>query len=47
MVVTTARLNSSFSRVVRIRTDVRPGRYAITARCGGANLGVAAYLRVH
>jgi predicted lipoprotein with Yx(FWY)xxD motif len=47
-VATTTRLPyGSFSRQVRIRTDVRPGRYAITARCGGANLGLAAHLRVH
>jgi len=39
--------SGAFSRVVRIRINVRPGRYAITARCGGANLGVAAHLRVY
>jgi hypothetical protein len=44
---TRARANGSFSRRVRIRTSVHVGRYLITARCGGGNLGVAAHLRVH
>jgi len=42
-----ARSNGSFSRRVRIRTSIRPGRYLITARCGGGNLGVFAALRVY
>jgi hypothetical protein len=46
-VATKALGNGNFSRVVRIRTNVRPGRYLITARCGGGNLGVAAHLRVY
>ena len=46
-VATRARANGSFSRRVRIRTSVHIGRYLITARCGGGNLGVAARLRVH
>jgi len=46
-VATRARANGSFSRRVRIRTSVHVGRYLITARCGGGNLGVAARLRVH
>jgi hypothetical protein len=45
-VATRARANGTFSRRVRIRMTVRPGRYLITARCGGGNLGVAARLRV-
>ncbi len=45
-VATRARANGSFSRRVRIRTSVHIGRYLITARCGGGNLGVAARLRV-
>jgi hypothetical protein len=45
-VATRARSNGSFSRHVRIRRYVHPGRYLITARCGGGNLGVAARLRV-
>ena len=29
-----------------VRTRIAPGRYAITGRCGGGNLGVVVYLRV-
>jgi hypothetical protein len=46
-VATTARANRTFSRIVHIRTRIHRGRYAITARCGGGNLGVAAHLTVH
>lgn len=46
-VATRAHSTGNFSRSVRIRTTVRPGRYLITARCGGGNLGVAAHLRVY
>lgn len=46
-VSTRARSNGTFSRRVRIRRFVHVGRYLITARCGGGNLGVAAHLRVH
>jgi hypothetical protein len=46
-VATRARSNGSFSRRVRIRMSVRVGRYLITARCGGGNLGVSARLRVY
>ena len=46
-VATRTRSNGSFSRRVRIRTSVHTGRYLITARCGGGNLGVSARLRVH
>jgi hypothetical protein len=46
-VATRTRSNGAFSRRVRIRMSIRPGRYAITARCGGANLGVSAHLRVY
>jgi hypothetical protein len=45
-VATRARSNGAFSRLVRIRTSIHAGRYLITARCGGGNLGVAAALRV-
>lgn len=45
-VATRARANGTFSRRVTIRRHVRPGRYLITARCGGGNLGIAAHLRV-
>jgi hypothetical protein len=46
-VATRARSNGSFSRRVHIRTSIRAGRYLITARCGGGNLGVSARLRVY
>ena len=46
-VATRARSNGSFSRRVHIRTSIRSGRYLITARCGGGNLGVSARLRVY
>jgi hypothetical protein len=46
-VATRARSNGSFSRRVRIRTSIHVGRYLITARCGGGNLGVSAALRVY
>jgi hypothetical protein len=46
-VATRARSTGSFSRNVRIRTSIRAGRYLITARCGGGNLGVSARLRVY
>ena len=46
-VATHARANGTFSRSVRIRASIRRGRYLITARCGGGNLGVAAPLRVY
>jgi hypothetical protein len=40
------RVGGAFSAWGRVRADAKPGRYGITARCGGGNLGVAAYLRV-
>ncbi len=46
-IATRARSNGSFSRSVHIRTSIRAGRYLITARCGGGNLGVSARLRVY
>ena len=36
----------AFAARARIRTRIRAGRYIVTARCGGGNLGVAARLRV-
>jgi hypothetical protein len=46
-VATRAHANGTFSRSVRVRTSIRAGRYLITARCGGGNLGVSAPLRVY
>ena len=46
-VATRARSNGTFSRNVRVRTSIGAGRYLITARCGGGNLGVSAKLRVY
>jgi hypothetical protein len=46
-VATRAWSNGMFSRRVRIRTSIRAGRYVITARCGGGNLGVSAHFRVY
>ena len=43
---TRVRAGGVFSVGVRVARGVARGRYAITARCGGGNLGVAAYLRV-
>lgn len=40
------RAHGAFAASGRVRTNAKTGRYAITARCGGGNLGVAAYLRV-
>lgn len=37
---------SRYSVVTRIPAGRNPGRYLITARCGGGNLGVRAFLRV-
>ena len=35
-----------FRVTTRIPAARRPGRYAVTARCGGGNLGVLKHLRV-
>jgi hypothetical protein len=40
------RTGGSFSATGRVRADAHKGRYGITARCGGGNLGVLVYLRV-
>jgi hypothetical protein len=40
------RAGGAFSGVGRVRRHARAGRYRITARCGGGNLGVSAILRV-
>jgi len=46
-VATRAHASGAFSRLVHIRTSIRAGRYLITARCGGGNLGASAALRVY
>src|SRR5437870_3046356 len=38
--------DGSFSVRTKVPARRRPGRYRISARCGGANLGVSATLRV-
>jgi hypothetical protein len=40
------RPGGSFRATTRIPSTKRPGRYRVTARCGGGNLGVDAHLRV-
>jgi hypothetical protein len=40
------RAGGAFSGSGRVRRYARAGRYAVTARCGGGNLGVTAFLRV-
>jgi hypothetical protein len=43
---TRVRADGHFSRRFRVRTTTSRRRYTVTARCGGANLGVAVHLRV-
>jgi hypothetical protein len=38
--------HGSFAVRTRIRADLQSGRYVVTARCGGGNLGVSAYVTV-
>ena len=40
------RAGHSFSFAGKVRSGLKPGRYAVTARCGGGNLGVVAHVRV-
>jgi hypothetical protein len=40
------RAGGAFAVAGKVRATAHPGRYVVTARCGGGNLGVAAYLRV-
>jgi opacity protein-like surface antigen len=35
-----------FGHSVKVPSGTRPGRYTISGRCGGGNLGVQAHLRV-
>lgn len=41
-----SRSDGSFSKRTRIPARRKPGRYRISGRCGGGNLGVSARLRV-
>jgi ABC-type phosphate transport system substrate-binding protein len=45
-VLAKVRPGGSFQATTRIPRARRPGRYGVTARCGGGNLGVAAHLTV-
>jgi hypothetical protein len=45
-VLTRVRAGGAFRVTARIPLTRRAGRYAVTARCGGGNLGVLRYLRV-
>jgi hypothetical protein len=45
-VLAKVRTGGRFSATTRIPRSRRPGRYGVTARCGGGNLGVLAHLRV-
>jgi hypothetical protein len=45
-ITTIARRGGHFERSFRIRRTTSRGRYVITVRCGGGNLGVEARLRV-
>jgi hypothetical protein len=40
------RRDGTYGHPVRIPASTAPGRYSITGRCGGGNLGVTAHLRV-
>ncbi|HET7572904.1 MAG TPA: hypothetical protein VFJ77_09600 [Gaiellaceae bacterium] len=40
------RAHGAFSFTGHLRKGAKPGRYAVTARCGGGNLGVVAHVRV-
>jgi len=45
-VLTKVRRHDLFGTITRIRRGVHPGRYDVTARCGGGNLGVEEHLLV-
>jgi hypothetical protein len=40
------RVGGAFSGTGRVRRHAHAGRYAVTARCGGGNLGLLVHLRV-
>lgn len=45
-VLAKVRRGGRFNATTRIPRSRRPGRYGVTARCGGGNLGVIAHVRV-
>jgi hypothetical protein len=45
-VFTKVRPDDTYATFIRIPASRKPGRYAITARCGGGSFGVTAHLRV-
>jgi hypothetical protein len=45
-VLARVRYGGSFRVTTRIPATKRPGRYSVTARCGGGNLGVLKHLTV-
>jgi hypothetical protein len=45
-VLTKVRAGGAFKVSTRIPAGKKPGRYTITARCGGGNLGVSAHVKV-
>lgn len=45
-VPTPVRAGGTFKVSTRIPSAKKPGRYAVTARCGGGNLGVSAHVKV-
>ena len=40
------RAGGAFTITGHVRRTIRAGRYGVTARCGGGNLGVVAYFRI-
>jgi len=46
MIPARVREGGAFAATGRVRRFARDGRYVVTARCGGGNLGVTAHLRV-
>jgi hypothetical protein len=45
-ITTHVKTHGSFAATGRLRGNARPGRYTVSARCGGSNLGVTAHVRV-
>src|SRR4051812_36979281 len=45
-VLAKVKYGGSFATTTRIPRSKRPGRYTVTARCGGGNLGVLKHLTV-